>query len=323
MADMAGAAVTLGQAMGQGPNKSLDDLITALGRSSPLILDNLGLTVKVGEANKEYAEAARQDRQGADRRREEAGVLQRRDGGGPPKDCGARGRAGHGDRQVHANAERGNQRRRRARQETLRRARSRRHRDRNSRNRRGGLHPAPCPPARAGKGRVARHDRPGRPRGHGHHRARHGLLPVPPPDRGRARERHSGSGRLGRPDASGRRQGLRLDTRARRQAGHRPSRRSQLRERRGASTWTGWARKSAESGAAASGGWARRRVETAAGSSTPHRSRPRSSRAMHVVEDHSRRSARWTGQPTDLTDRASGRPQSGAGRDRGPPSTRS
>ena len=55
MGDMAAAAVTLGQAMGQKAGKSLDDLITALGRASPLILDNLGLTVKVGDANKAYA----------------------------------------------------------------------------------------------------------------------------------------------------------------------------------------------------------------------------------------------------------------------------
>jgi len=55
MGTMAQAAVVLGKAMGQGPNKSLDDLMIALGRSSPMILDNLGLSVKVGEANDKYA----------------------------------------------------------------------------------------------------------------------------------------------------------------------------------------------------------------------------------------------------------------------------
>lgn len=55
MSELARAAVVLGRAMGQDATKSLDDLITALGRSSPLILDNLGLTVKVGEANDAYA----------------------------------------------------------------------------------------------------------------------------------------------------------------------------------------------------------------------------------------------------------------------------
>lgn len=55
MGDLANTARVLGKAMGQDATKSFDDLITALGRSSPLILDNLGLTVKVGEANEAYA----------------------------------------------------------------------------------------------------------------------------------------------------------------------------------------------------------------------------------------------------------------------------
>lgn len=55
MGELAKTATTLGKAMGQDATKSLDDLITALGRSSPMILDNLGLTVKVGEANEAYA----------------------------------------------------------------------------------------------------------------------------------------------------------------------------------------------------------------------------------------------------------------------------
>ncbi len=55
MGDLAKTATILGKAMGQDATKSLDDLITALGRSSPMILDNLGLTVKVGEANEAYA----------------------------------------------------------------------------------------------------------------------------------------------------------------------------------------------------------------------------------------------------------------------------
>lgn len=55
MGTMAKAATILGRAMNQDATKSLDDLTTALGRGSPLILDNLGLTVKVGEANEAYA----------------------------------------------------------------------------------------------------------------------------------------------------------------------------------------------------------------------------------------------------------------------------
>lgn len=52
---MGEAAVVLGRAMKQDAAKSFDDLITALGRGSPMILDNLGLSVKVGEANEAYA----------------------------------------------------------------------------------------------------------------------------------------------------------------------------------------------------------------------------------------------------------------------------
>jgi hypothetical protein len=55
MGTLSKAAITLGRAMGLDATTSLDNLITALGRSSPLILDNLGLTVKVGEANEAYA----------------------------------------------------------------------------------------------------------------------------------------------------------------------------------------------------------------------------------------------------------------------------
>lgn len=57
MATMARTAVVLGKAMNQSATKSLDDLMTALGRSSPMILDNLGLSVKVGEANEQYAKS--------------------------------------------------------------------------------------------------------------------------------------------------------------------------------------------------------------------------------------------------------------------------
>jgi hypothetical protein len=36
-------------------HKALDNLITGLGRHSPLILDNLGITVSATEANEKYA----------------------------------------------------------------------------------------------------------------------------------------------------------------------------------------------------------------------------------------------------------------------------
>jgi hypothetical protein len=56
MQRMTEIAVTLGAAMGQDAAKSLDDLTTALGRQSPLILDNLGITLKLEDAYKIYAE---------------------------------------------------------------------------------------------------------------------------------------------------------------------------------------------------------------------------------------------------------------------------
>ena len=57
MGQLGRTAVQLGRAMGLGPNQALNDLVTALGRTSPLILDNLGLSVKLGEANEKYARA--------------------------------------------------------------------------------------------------------------------------------------------------------------------------------------------------------------------------------------------------------------------------
>lgn len=55
MGELAQTASVLGRAVGITTTQAFDDLITALGRSSPMILDNLGLTVKVGEANDAYA----------------------------------------------------------------------------------------------------------------------------------------------------------------------------------------------------------------------------------------------------------------------------
>ncbi|MGV3515632.1 hypothetical protein, partial [Luteitalea sp.] len=55
LSDLAGVATKLGRAMGQDAAKSVDDLTTALGRSSPQILDNLGITVRLEEANAKFA----------------------------------------------------------------------------------------------------------------------------------------------------------------------------------------------------------------------------------------------------------------------------
>lgn len=54
---LAVAAKQLGRAMGLTAQKSLDDLILALGRVSPRILDNIGIIVKVGEANNAWSKA--------------------------------------------------------------------------------------------------------------------------------------------------------------------------------------------------------------------------------------------------------------------------
>lgn len=43
------------EATGEDIGFLFDSIITGIGRSSPMILDNLGLTIKLGEANKEYA----------------------------------------------------------------------------------------------------------------------------------------------------------------------------------------------------------------------------------------------------------------------------
>lgn len=56
MSELTSIAVTLGRAMGQDAAKSIDDLTIALGRQSPLILDNLGITLKLEDAYKIYAD---------------------------------------------------------------------------------------------------------------------------------------------------------------------------------------------------------------------------------------------------------------------------
>lgn len=54
---LAKSAIQLGKAMNLGPEKALDDLVMAIGRVSPRILDNLGIIVKIGEANQKWADA--------------------------------------------------------------------------------------------------------------------------------------------------------------------------------------------------------------------------------------------------------------------------
>lgn len=52
---MAEAATKLGAAVGRDAADSFGDLITGVGRASPLILDNLGITVKAAEAQERHA----------------------------------------------------------------------------------------------------------------------------------------------------------------------------------------------------------------------------------------------------------------------------
>ena len=50
MEQMAETALRLGRAVGRTGKESMGDLITGIGRMSPLILDNLGITIKAEEA---------------------------------------------------------------------------------------------------------------------------------------------------------------------------------------------------------------------------------------------------------------------------------
>jgi hypothetical protein len=56
MAKLTEIAITLGRAQGLTATQAVSDLTTALGRQSPMILDNLGITLKMEEAYGIYAE---------------------------------------------------------------------------------------------------------------------------------------------------------------------------------------------------------------------------------------------------------------------------
>lgn len=55
MADLTEIAITLGRAQGLTASQAVSDLTTALSRQSPMILDNLGITLKLTEAYDIYA----------------------------------------------------------------------------------------------------------------------------------------------------------------------------------------------------------------------------------------------------------------------------
>lgn len=56
MANLTEIAIALGRAQGLDAATAVSDLTTALSRQSPMILDNLGIIVKAGDANKAFAE---------------------------------------------------------------------------------------------------------------------------------------------------------------------------------------------------------------------------------------------------------------------------
>lgn len=57
MATIMEVARVKGQNMGLSMTQAFDDLVTGLGRGSAMILDNLGIVVKVGEVNEDYAKS--------------------------------------------------------------------------------------------------------------------------------------------------------------------------------------------------------------------------------------------------------------------------
>jgi len=54
-ANLTGAALTLGRALGVGPQRAIDSLVIGIGRQSRLMLDNLGIIVSVETATKKYS----------------------------------------------------------------------------------------------------------------------------------------------------------------------------------------------------------------------------------------------------------------------------
>lgn len=56
MTALMSVAISRGRAMGLSTTQAFSDLVTGLGRASPLILDNLGIVVDAEEVNRKYAE---------------------------------------------------------------------------------------------------------------------------------------------------------------------------------------------------------------------------------------------------------------------------
>ena len=57
LANLMEIAAFRGRAMGVSTTQAFDDIVRGIGRASPLILDNLGIVVKLGEVNEKYAKS--------------------------------------------------------------------------------------------------------------------------------------------------------------------------------------------------------------------------------------------------------------------------
>ena len=55
MAEMFDIAQRLGRSLGRDTRTSIESLVTGIGRQSRLMLDNIGIITKVGDANEQYA----------------------------------------------------------------------------------------------------------------------------------------------------------------------------------------------------------------------------------------------------------------------------
>lgn len=55
--DLMAIARASATATGESVGKMFDDIVKGIGRASPMILDNLGITVKIGEVNEDYAKS--------------------------------------------------------------------------------------------------------------------------------------------------------------------------------------------------------------------------------------------------------------------------
>lgn len=95
MAQLLQVAVVRGQAMGLSAEQAFNDIVTGIGRMSPMILDNLGIVTGGGTGVREFCRVHRQGGGRTDRRREKQALLNSVIAK-QPKYCRQRHRIGHG-----------------------------------------------------------------------------------------------------------------------------------------------------------------------------------------------------------------------------------